>query len=420
MKEFSVTGALTLHKKNNSNNITESAREYCRINNIPYEQKYRLQLSRFMRSDFMIPSEPNPWVESEGRFMTPSEFCDTYGLDKERMESAKLVIHNAKNRAYNIRFKEQTPGELVKSYGEIFSEILKTYSAKDITPPLANNRIGHRNTFDRVVYSDLHIGMSPNGGKNQQPTFKGSWTEEDILRSGKALTSNILSEQTSSVLYLDDLGDFLDGLGGQTTRKGHSLPQSMSDKTVFDLGVRFKLNLLEDLLPHYSKIVCHSVIEDNHSGVFSYFVNKAVKDICDVLYKDRVEYIIEESFMSHYSVGCHTFILSHGKDSTDMKFGFRAICGEREVAKIDDYCKYYGLYKSGNRIEFSKGDSHQKIFDSTTSLDFDYFSYPAMSPPSNWVKTNFKNSKYGWVFFSIDYDTHRKVEVATLKQDRGL
>ena len=52
------------------------------------------------------------------------------------------------------------------------------------------------------------------------------------------------------------------------------------------------------------------------------------------------------------------------------------------------------------KIEFSKGDSHQYIFDNSTSKHFSYQNFPAFSPPSNWVQTNFQNSISGFVHFN--------------------
>jgi len=55
-------------------------------------------------------------------------------------------------------------------------------------------------------------------------------------------------------------------------------------------------------------------------------------------------------------------------------------------------------------IEFSKGDSHQKIFDESTSDSFDYYNYPAFSPSSEWVQTNFKIGFSGFEFFNFKKD----------------
>ena len=58
-------------------------------------------------------------------------------------------------------------------------------------------------------------------------------------------------------------------------------------------------------------------------------------------------------------------------------------------------------------IEFSKGDSHQYVFDNSTSQTYSYCSYPALSPSSEWVQTNFKKGISGFVFFNFYED--RKV-----------
>ena len=69
----------------------------------------------------------------------------------------------------------------------------------------------------------------------------------------------------------------------------------------------------------------------------------------------------------------------------------------KQIEKIDQYCKQYGLYKNSKRIIFKKGDSHQTVFDMASSDDFDYFNYPALSPSSQWVQQNFKKGRRGFV-----------------------
>ena len=40
----------------------------------------------------------------------------------------------------------------------------------------------------------------------------------------------------SDTLIIDDLGDFMDGWDGETTRKGHKLPQNMDNQKAFDVA----------------------------------------------------------------------------------------------------------------------------------------------------------------------------------------
>jgi hypothetical protein len=166
--------------------------------------------------------------------------------------------------------------------------------------------------------------------------------------------------------------------------------------------------MIKRLLPFYKKIVCNNITNDNHSGDFSYFVNTAVKNLVEALYPEQVEYNVINKFFHHYSVNQHTMVLTHGKDTKDMKHGMKPILDANAKNKIDQYCKHHGLY-NGKFIEFSKGDSHQAIFDESTSQDFNYFSYPAFSPPSAWVQTNFGLSRSGFRFYNIHREKDQKI-----------
>ena len=165
---------------------------------------------------------------------------------------------------------------------------------------------------------------------------------------------------------------------------------------------------MADLLsPHFSKIIFNNVCEDNHAGDFGYMVNETFKRIAEIKYSN-VEVVNHEHFINHYYVGKHAFVLSHGKDSKNLKFGFKPQLDTKQIEKIDQYLKENGVYKRADFIEFSKGDSHQMLFDYCTSDDFDYFNYPAFSPSSNWVQTNFKKGRSGFVIQNGFHDREEK------------
>lgn len=426
--EFNIEKAVEYFET--EKNITEAAKRHCKELKIPYEEKYRLRLSRYINSEKYdvdtptIDTEtnqysndkekesddifmPSAWDSDRGVFLSIDEYCDKYNLPKEQVRSSKLVAHQQSHMAYNIAFNatlhEQTGIDV-----DFIEGIVKKYAYK--VERNSSSFSGEKEWFDRLVITDVHIGMDVSGSVNVEPLYEGKWDEEELLRRLDIIVSHVKEFKKGENLVIDDLGDFLDGLGGQTTRKGHALPQNMSDKEVFDLGVKFKVSLVDKLLPYYKSIICNSVSEDNHSGTFSYFVNKTVKFILEEKYPNSVKYNVLERFIEHYSIGKHTFILSHGKDSESLKFGFKPHLDTKQIEKIDQYCKEYKLY-DGNYLEFSKGDSHIGLFDDTTSNDFVYYNYPAFSPPSNWVKSNFKNSKSGFVMFNVDKNSSIKVKI---------
>jgi len=251
--------------------------------------------------------------------------------------------------------------------------------------------------FDRVVYSDVHVGMTPN--KDGYSLYGGKWDEKELNKCLELMINHILANQNSNTLYLDDLGDFMDGWDGHTVRRQHPLPQNMDNQRAFDVGLGFKIKLLDKLTNHYNKIVCHNICNDNHSGAFGYVVNSALKQISELKFSN-VEVINQRKFIGHYSVGKNTFIITHGKDGENLKFGFKPKIDAVGIEKIDNYIKEFYLFGKNTQIEFSKGDSHQMLFDYSSSDSFNYFNYPAFSPSSNWVQSNYKRGKSGFVMFN--------------------
>lgn len=402
--------------------ITATAKKYAEEENIPFSDSFRRKCSKALSkvdNDLEngtdtktnqyptkpeVSNMPSAWSSEKNRFFTIEEFCDTYGLDKKSVKSSKLVNHNSTHMIYNIAFFTEEE-EAILDVDNHLEEIIKKY-VKPVTSIAKVNTFSNDDFFDRLVYTDTHIAMDVQG-IDGDPLYDGKWDKEEVLRRLNTMVSHVKTYKTSNTLIIDDLGDFLDGLGKQTTRKGHELPQNMNDKEAFDLALLFKTSLVDALVDDFDIIICNNITNDNHSGVFSYFASSAVKQILEQRYPGKVTVNSIKRFMHHYSVGKHTFVISHGKDMGEHKFGFKPRLDAIQSEKIDQYCKEYKLY-NGNFIEFSKGDSHQAIYDDTTSNDFSYYNYPAFSPPSNWVKTNYSLSRSGFNFFNINKESNIK------------
>jgi hypothetical protein len=233
--------------------------------------------------------------------------------------------------------------------------------------------------------------------------YGGKWDECELENRLKILLNHVIENRKSSTLVIDELGDFMDGYDGYTTRGGHKLPQNMDNQKAFDEGVSFKIAMLRKLVPYYEKIICHNVCEDNHAGSFGYIVNSAFKALSEVMF-DNVEVINQRKFIDHYAIKNHVFILTHGKDSKSLKFGFKPILDKIQENKIDNYIKEHYLLQPGVKIEFSKGDSHQYIMNYSTSQSFSYCNYPAFSPSSAWVQVNFQKGISGFCFYNYYKD----------------
>jgi hypothetical protein len=255
----------------------------------------------------------------------------------------------------------------------------------------------YKGEFDKLVFTDVHVGMDASDkGRNMYET---EWNKTILFERLNQMVNFTLAKQESKILYISDLGDFLDGFNGNTTRGGHSLPQNMSNQEAFDAGFMFKVRLLEALAPHYELVVMRNVCNDNHAGDFAYFVNQAVKSYINTQLKN-VQIINQTSFIDWELVGNYCFVSTHGKDTHNLKFGLKPKIDPNQVNKIVGYLNTQQLLNKGYEIIFEKGDSHQYIFDSATTDVFKYYNYPAFSPSSNWVATNFQLGRSGFVHFN--------------------
>lgn len=340
---------------------------------------------------------------ADGRIMDIDEFCAHHGLSRGDIRTWRLCTHT-KVPTYNISFKENVEIAQEITY-DFIDEIVAKHVATEIPEPTPRREVLSTDTFDRVVLTDVHIGMDTN--KSGNGLYGGVWNKSVLLDRMYEMAGYIIQNKKSNMLVIDDLGDYLDGWDAQTTRKGHALPQNMSNKEAFEAGIEFKVKLVGVLAEHYGTILINNICEDNHSGDFGYVVNSAVKSILELQYPNVIV-DNHEKFINHYYVGEHAFVISHGKDSKNLKFGFKPHLDPKQVEKIDQYCKVNGIYKHSSFVEFSKGDSHQMIMDYATSDDFDYCNYPAFSPSSEWVQTNFKRGRSGFVFSTIEKERNIK------------
>lgn len=343
------------------------------------------------------------WSELTGGMMDINEYCEHYNLPRKDISSYKLISHTG-TPYYNIVFKERI------DLDEVDLEDIKDFITElisDDSKPIEKVKIPTVSIADRLVYTDTHIAMSTD--IEGTAMYATPWNRSAVLSSLYDMCQEVISTQESDILYIDELGDFLDGWDGYTTRGGHKLPQNMNNVEAFKLGLKFKIDMIRELIPHYKHITCNNVCNDNHSGDFSAILNHAFKEYIDSKY-DNVTVINYNKFIDHYLIGNRAIVLTHGKDKKSLKFGFKPQLDSKQIEKIDHYLKHNSkgnVFREADYIQFCKGDSHQFLFDWTTAQDFDYFNYPALSPSSEWVQSNFKKGIRGFVIEHIKVGRNR-------------
>ena len=289
---------------------------------------------------------------------------------------------------------------------ELEKEIDFTNIFKDLITPIKLPKIERKldlSLFDRLVYTDVHVGMEVN--QNGYSLYDGAWNELELNKRLETMVAQTLINKQSDTLIIHELGDFMDGYDAVTTRGGHSLPQNMDNQKAFDVGLSFKIKLIDALIPYYNSIECINICNDNHAGSFGYIVNSAFKAYIELKY-ENVKVTNQRKFIDHYIVENRCFILTHGKDDKNMKFGFKPHLDAVQIEKIKNYIDEYRLHYF--TIEFSKGDSHQLLLDFTSSSAFEYQNFGAFSPPSDWVKTNFKNTNSSFIIFNY-YENQKSI-----------
>ena len=341
-----------------------------------------------VEKDFVLSA----WND-EGFMMDIDQYCEHYKLPREDVREYKLVSHTG-TPYYNIKFKEIAEKEVMSF--DLEELVKKHIKPVDVSKSI---EIEDKNDFDMLTYSDVHIGMETN--PDNKAMYSIEWNRQSALRDCHRMIQATIENQSSTTLVVDELGDFLDGYNQQTTRGGHALPQNMSNEEAFDVALEFKMALIDGLVNHYDFIMINNICNDNHAGSFGYFVNKAFKDICSVKYPN-IEINNYTKFINHYYIDNTCFVITHGKDDSSLKFGFKPHLDAKGIEKIDQYLKQNDVYKHANKIVFKKGDSHQSLIDMCTSDDFYYVNYPALSPSSMWVQNNFKKGRRGFVLESVN------------------
>ena len=340
--------------------------------------------------------------DDEGLVMDIDTYCEHYGLPREDITSYKLVTHTG-TPFYNVVFREiQNEFEFLTPEF-IQSIVIKNSRLKSYKIP----EVFNQSNIVRLIFTDMHIGMHPN--KEGISIYGGIWDkEEQFKRFGLVKESLICDIDGAPDLIIDNLGDMMDGLDGKTVRREHDLPQNFTNEEAFDHAVSLIVRLVDDIYSsmQFNSITINNICNSNHSASFDYMVNSTIKSILELKYKGFVKVNNYKKFINHYAIGDHTFIITHGKDKQNLKTGFKPHLDAQDERKITNYIRENKL---SGFIEFSKGDSHQCLFDLATSDIFDYMNYPAFSPSSQWVQENFQKGRSGFFIQKFNKNKSEKI-----------
>jgi hypothetical protein len=202
-------------------------------------------------------------------------------------------------------------------------------------------------------------------------------------------------------LYIVNLGDCIDGMNNTTARGGHHLPQNLSNKQQFDVYISTMCELFDTLFVSdlAEQLQFVSVGDSNHAGDLESILNKTIEIYLNAKYPQIVTKVFDK-FIDHVFYRDNCMIFTHGKDGTNMKFGYPLILDDKTNLKINEYIFERNIQSSA--IHFIKGDLHQSA--TQDGKRFRYKNVKSLYGSSKYIHTNYGNTKSGvdWDIISAD------------------
>lgn len=299
--------------------------------------------------------------------------------DSRQERDYKNIINKLAYRINNLEDKQQILKEL----------IVQDISVKDYQIPLKSVCSSH--TF--ILYlSDLHIGAY-----NEKYGFikLEQYDEKEIARRLAKIVEFISTRNYNDIVVVN-LGDSLDSYNKETTRGGHILPTTLSNKEQSQVFLRIMFWFFQALKTYSDNIRYYCVGEANHDGDWGWINNIALASKLESL---NIPSYISNKPIDKFDINDVSIIYLHGKDSLNQFKQFPLVLNDKTVNWFNTYFLTSGeKYKS--KICVVKGDLHQPAF--TSCNTFDYFSCPSLYGSSQYIVANFGKTDWGAMYMEID------------------
>lgn len=254
--------------------------------------------------------------------------------------------------------------------------------------------------------SDIHVGAA----LSSTSLYDNTWNEATLTNRLYGLINKI-DELNNLVnggkgfckIYLNLLGDMLDGMDNMTARRDHVMPQNMDNKEQFRVFLDVMCNFINELQT-YSKIInITSVPNGNHTGAPEYFAVTALQYSVNNN-MDGVDMRVFDKYIGHYTLNGHCFVIMHGKDADFMKKPMPLHLNDATTNWINNYLDREGLTaKYYGKIHILKGDLHTAAFDD--NLKFNYRNCLSLFGDSDYSQMNYLSNGYGCSYSLINGDT---------------
>lgn len=341
------------------------------------------------------------------------------GIERIRIKKDGSTEYKKEEPELKLRSRWQSAtGEWLESYRAVPNEET-TLSLQDIEDAVKNALkdepvievvVNDYNTTKSMLVwtSDKHIGADTTEAQHHKPYNK------EVFRNRMAellskITIKSLEFNGLDTLVIADLGDATDGQDGYTSSRSHRLPQNMTNRevfeTYFEVHSAFVDYLVENKIANKYEFWFNT--NSNHGGSYEFACAKAFQIYIQTKYPDIVVKSFDK-FIGHTEFEGITYLLTHGKDDTNRKFGLPLYPDAKTEVFIDNYLKLNKLSLNKN-IRLIKGDLHQSASVPCKNINR-YRNVASMFGSSGWVMDNFGFTPPGTDYEIIDTTTGEILE----------
>lgn len=347
---------------------------------------------------------------SERYLRDADEIIELLGIDTTRWRLASYWNKQQPSGLWLISAQVQALSGDYLGKGEAEEILQRVFSQPQASPPPPVVTTPGTPRALMVYLADRHIAAHVSGRalfENPYDAFHYAQRLDQVLQEIAQLQSRL---GEFSDIYLIDLGDKMDGLDGMTTRKGHKLPQNLSNRQAFDTAVEAEKNFLDGViaLAAASQVHVYQHCNSNHGGDFDYLVARALEMYLHTRYGEGVKTRIIEKFIEHLHWQEHTLLLTHGKDEEDLKHGLPLNLNPKTENYLRKYLTYYDIDPKQRQVSLVKADLHQAASQHVYGLR--YRNVLSLFGSSKWSGTNFGPGQAGCSYEILEAGTGRILE----------
>lgn len=342
--------------------------------------------------------------------VSPSKFPEKYDGVKPRRAWEQRTKGGDIVTLHSYEF--QTELEDLKKFQDSILEKVTTLVTEAEIQPVFIPQKALGNTLALNIYTtDKHAGSLV-----RNPLYGNVVDNSEFLRRLEETLAVVKACQEMfghlDLINFVDLGDGLDGVGGQTTRGGHGLDQYLDDTDQFDLFVNSHKIIFDQLvqLGASNRLRFTAACNDNHGGFGMYVAARALGEYLKARYP-QIETDIQRAFIFHQDYGLHRFIYTHGKDDRYRSRPFPLKLDADTEKFFSEYIDFHGLSRhlsySQERacVHVIKGDLHSSAEE--FAKRFRYKNIMSMFGSSTWIQHNFGAGYRGFEFEIVDANKPR-------------